>query len=1159
MNYRLGQGGTAEVWAATNGILGIQVALKVLFGGHPILQRRLLREGRAQAALDHPHILPVRDIIVVGDSVGLILPLIQGSSLDKLLSNYQPTVDEAVALFRSIVEGVGHAHEHGLIHRDLKPGNVLLEERRGRIVPRVADFGLVKSIKEPSYTKADVVMGTLNYAAPEQLRDAASVDRRADLFSLGIVFVELLTGELPFQGASLREQLLAYRAGPDVSGVPKVFQRLCRQLLSDEPDQRFSDCAALLAALKEVHPSSTRRALGPGSGVAKAIRGELVEGNIPDASRTGWFSDFFTNKDLDSGLPTRNNLPAELDRFIGREAVLQTLNESLQESRLVSILGTGGTGKTRLALQYARRHLSDYPGGVFFCDLSEAKTFEEILFSVSQALDAPLGQGDPLKQLGHAIVGHGRCLLIFDNFEQIVAHASETVGAWLTWAEAARFIVTSRVLLELDGEYPLRLSPLDEDEAVALFVERVAKKKRGFILHEGNRDAIHQLVRLLDGLPLAIELASARVKMMMPKKMLKRMHQRFQLLSAGKRNAAQRQSTLRAAIDWSWELLEPWEQSAFAQCAVFEDGFTLEAAEAVIDLADVEGAPWAMDAVQSLVDKSLLRLTGENHVGEMRFGMLMSIHEYARDMLDAMGAEAVASVRWRHATFYAQFGEGGALEALSEFDGVSQWWALWQEVDNLRVAHRFALYEGEVETAISLVLAFYAIAERQQPSIAIAPLNDTLNLDGIETAPRRVTVRRRLGQVLLQQGQTAAAQAHFTQALDIARAVGERRFEGQVLRHLGIVHQNQGRVASAQAHFTQTLDIARAVGDRRFEGITLNSLGCLYADQGQVALAQAHLTQALSIHREVGDRRFEGITLSSLGRLYANQGQVEAAQAHFTHALDITREVGDRRFEGRVLGHLGVLHWFQGQLEQAQAHFIQALDITHEIGNRHFEGVTLTNLGNLYYSQGQMGQAQAYYTQALSIHREIGNRYSEGMGMTNLGNILYSQGQLEQAKAHFIQALSIHREVGNRRSEGKVVANLGLVYQSQGRTAEAQAHYNSALSIAREIRARDVEGYLLGGLGLLAVLSGETEAGLRQLKQGEAILRELNVPQPLARLLCDAAYAQHIANNPDAAGAALNEARKIADDFQVNADSELARRIAEIQAIIDKDHASSNA
>ncbi|MEL6348324.1 MAG: serine/threonine-protein kinase, partial [Myxococcota bacterium] len=289
LNYRLGQGGMAEVWAATNSILGVQVALKVLFGGNPILQQRLIREGRAQAALDHENILPVRDVIDVGGSLGLILPLIQGPSLDKLLQHYRPSTDETVALFRAIVEGVGHAHQHGLIHRDLKPGNILLEERWGRVVPRVADFGLVKG-SGPSFsenegvTRTNSMMGTLHYAAPEQLLDASTVDHRADLFSLGVILVEMLTGRRPFQASSLRELLAAYKTGPDLSGVPEAFQELCLSLLADDANHRLSDSAILTKQLGIVHRLPPRQVLGLVSGVAKAMREISIVHNAPNPS-----------------------------------------------------------------------------------------------------------------------------------------------------------------------------------------------------------------------------------------------------------------------------------------------------------------------------------------------------------------------------------------------------------------------------------------------------------------------------------------------------------------------------------------------------------------------------------------------------------------------------------------------------------------------------------------------------------------------------------------------------------------------------------------------------------------------------------------------------------------------------------------------------------
>ncbi|MEL6349805.1 MAG: protein kinase, partial [Myxococcota bacterium] len=606
LDYSLGAGGMAAVWAATHRILGVQVAVKVLFSGNPVLQDRLLREGRAQAAMVHPNILPVRDVIDVAGHLGLVLPLVRGPSLDKLLQAYRPTLAEAVGVFREIVEGVRYAHERGLIHRDLKPGNVLLEEQRSQIVPLVADFGLVKGTAEPGMTQTHAVMGTLRYAAPEQLLDASSVDLRADLFSLGVLFVELLTGTPPFQGSSLQALLDAYQQAPELRGVPAPFAPLCRHLLAHAADQRPSDCGEVLERLNAVHPQPAVAVLGLASGLARAMRARPVaDAVVPDtnASQTRDLSGTFSESLFEAfgtaeTAPPKNNLPAALDTFIGRETELAQLTEQLANSRLITVTGAGGIGKTRFVLQFSHQNRSSFPGGVFFCDLSEARDLEGIVFVVSQAMDIPLGRGDHLKQLGHAIAAHGRCLLVLDNFEQIAAFAPGTVERWLKEAPEARFVVTSRVLLEVSGEQTCRLQPLTEDAAVWMFVHRAQNKKRTFRLTDGNRDAVLQLVRQLDCLPLAIELACARIGIMTPEVMVKRMSRRFQLLASGKRNTAHRQATLRAAIDWSWALLEDWEKDAFAQCSVFEGGFTLEAAEAIIALDD--DAPWPMDAIQSL-------------------------------------------------------------------------------------------------------------------------------------------------------------------------------------------------------------------------------------------------------------------------------------------------------------------------------------------------------------------------------------------------------------------------------------------------------------------------------------------------------------------------------------------------------------------------------
>src|SRR6202165_5339570 len=230
---------------------------------------------------------------------------------------------------------------------------------------------------------------------------------------------------------------------------------------------------------------------------------------------------------------TGHSLPAERDAFVGRRESLAELTRALDgEARVVSVLVLGGTGKTRLVARFGWSSLRDFPGGVWFCDLSEARSLDGILYAVAQGLDVPLGKDDPVTQIGRAIAGRGRCLVILDNFEQVARHAEETLGRWLNRASAARFLVTTREVLGLPGEEILALAPLAPSDAAALFMRRAEAAKPGFQPSSEDQSAIAPLVKLLEGLPLAIELAAARVRVMPPKTLLLRMNERFKLLSS---------------------------------------------------------------------------------------------------------------------------------------------------------------------------------------------------------------------------------------------------------------------------------------------------------------------------------------------------------------------------------------------------------------------------------------------------------------------------------------------------------------------------------------------------------------------------------------------------------------------------------------------------
>jgi predicted ATPase/class 3 adenylate cyclase len=574
----------------------------------------------------------------------------------------------------------------------------------------------------------------------------------------------------------------------------------------------------------------------------------------------------------------RHNLAPERDAFIGRSAELQSLALQLQSgSRLVSLLGSAGTGKTRLARRYALAWLGEWPGGVYFCDLSEAHSLDGICFTVALALGVPLGKDEPAMQLGHAIAGRGRCLIILDNFEQVQQHATATVGRWLDRAGEATFVVTSRERLHLEGEDVLTVEPLQLDsEAIDLFAVRARAQRPGFELDERNQHAVAEIVRLLDGLPLAIELGAARVGVMSPAQIVERLKDRFVLLAKAKGSVA-RQATLRAAIDWSWALLTPWEQTALAQCSVFEGGFTLEAAEAVLDLCAWPKAPPAMDAIQCLVDKSLLRVwvpkkgPGRLNIDEPHFGMYLSVHEYAAEKLQVAGAEEARRAQERHGRAFARRGTDDAIAALSTHNGVQLRQALVLELENLIVACRRAVQRDDPDVAASTYRALWEVLHLQ------GPFGTCLDL----------------GPQVLELGSI-----HLRSRVDTALTLADALLRA-------------GRIDTSRALLEQTLVHARELEDLRREASTLGQLGMVDREQGTMDRAKTNLHAALAIHQEVGNSLGHGTVLLALGYLLEQRGSATESRSCHESALAIFTAMGHRHGIGNVRAGLGILNRHQ--------------------------------------------------------------------------------------------------------------------------------------------------------------------------------------------------------------------------------------------------------
>ena len=694
----------------------------------------------------------------------------------------------------------------------------------------------------------------------------------------------------------------------------------------------------------------------------------------------------------------RHSVPAERDSFVGRQEPLQVLAKKFDDgARLVSVLGMGGTGKTRLVTRFAWTVLGDYPGGVWFCDLSQARTVDGIHFAVAQGLDVSLGKTDPVVQLAHAIAGRGRCLVILDNFEQVARFAEETLGRWLDRAPLAQFIATTREVLGIVGEETLALAPLAIPDAAALFLRRAASARQGYSPSADDCIAIDQLVRVLDGLPLAIELAAARIRVLSVPMLLSRMSERFAVLrSLGGR--LDRQSTLQAAFDWSWELLPDLERVVLAKLSVFEGSFSLETAAAVLTLPNDDSHPQVNHAqidyvVQCLADKSLLRPLSSG-----RFDLLESLREYVAEQLRSAGRFrdsgplTLAATQRLHWRYFAQLGEAGATADRCV------------EASNLVAACRRAITAGDALSAVGCLMGAWAALRLTGPFRVCADLGTTVaGLSGL--------------------GGAALAKVHWV---------------------IGSALDACGEVATSRAHLFQGLAALSTDQDSQIRCRLLLTLGTRQTTDEEHGDAAVSLEEARKLASTIGDIALEAYVLNALGRLDDHQSFAESACGLYEAALDLARRAADQRLEGGVLGNLAGLDHDAGRLQKSHTRYRRALELAVWVGDRRWEGNARCNLGLLLLDLGKSLEAFEQFDLALRISRETGSIRLEYFVLCNSGIALQDQGQLNEALEQFELAVAVAGNSGDHRSVALFKGYLAVCYASGGRIPIARECLRSA-------------------------------------------------------------------------------------------------------------------
>jgi predicted ATPase/class 3 adenylate cyclase/Tfp pilus assembly protein PilF len=689
-------------------------------------------------------------------------------------------------------------------------------------------------------------------------------------------------------------------------------------------------------------------------------------------------------KSLDS-LP--NNLPSQLTTFIGREREMGDVEALLKTTRLLTLTGPGGCGKTRLSLQVAAHVLDDYPDGVWLVELASLADPALVVQEITSALGVREEPGRPLFTTLTDYLKSRSLLLVLDNCEHLATACAQTAAALLRACPNLRILASSRERLDVPGETlwrvpslslpdPRRLprqrgqlvASLSRYEAVRLFVDRSTSILPSFAVTEQNALAVAQVCRRLDGIPLAIELAAARVKVLSVEQITARLDDRFKLLTGGSRTLLPRQQTLRALIDWSYDLLSEAERLLMRRLTVFAGGWTLEAAEAVCAGEGMEEYE-VLDLLSQLVDKSLVLV--DDHEREPRYQLLETIREYGREHLCGSGEETV--LRERHRDWYLQLAEGSELE-LPGPGQAERLNRLETEHDNLRTALGWCVERGDTEAGLRLGAAlgpFWSV--RGYLTEGRNRLAELLALPGAEARTAvRLKALHRAGLLAHRQGEVEAARSLFKESLEIARELGDSAGIAAAVSSLGRLALTQGVYAEAQILFEESLALSRESGDKRGIAAALNELGRLAQSQGDDVSARSLFQQSLTIRRELGDQWGIAVLLNNLGWVSQNHDALEAARSFYEESLAIWRDLGDNRNLAISLLNLALVAQQQNDHEQAALRYEESLVLFRELGDRFGIAACLKELGGLAIAQTRPERAARLYGAAHVLREMIG-------------------------------------------------------------------------------------------------------------------------------------------------------------------------------------------
>lgn len=1054
---QIGVGGMGTVYKGLDKQTNTPIAIKQLkpevLRADPHQLDRFVREGELLRQLNHPNIVKMLDSIDHEDAHYLVMEYVTGGSLHDVLHK-TPQLSPQRVLYTAldVADALTRAHRLNVLHRDIKPANVLLDADG---TPRLTDFGMARvQSANVNITEEGTIVGTLAYLSPEAL-SGGDVDERSDIWAFGVMLYEMLAGERPFMQANPGQLIHAILTMPlpDLEqirpDVPVALVDLIHRMLKRDVQARIPSVRLIGAELESI------------------IRGGTTSIQyIPSADDTDRFdTDNFTPiAPSTSRITPQHNLPTQPTAFIGREYELEAVEKLInsESAHLITLMGVGGIGKTRLALNVAERfvrpthatsmHNLLFSDGVFFVPLAPAENEEALIKAIADNLKMTFAGSDPARVQLLNYVAEKRMLIILDNFEHLVAHAN-LLADMLKSAPNIKLLVTSRESLRLRGEQLYEVPPLgmasakdsldDMEGACAsqLFIQSAKRVMPDFMFDETSAPHVVRICTLVGGLPLGIELSAAWLEMLPLEEIGDEIEKSLDFLETDLRDVPERQRSLRAVFDYSWNLLTDDEKEVFTKLAMFKGGFEREAAQ------KIAGA--SLRILTSLVNKSLVQRYPNG-----RYGLNKVLSQYAVELLKKRSD--VKEVKKAHAMYFGELLEKTTplFNTRKEKTAVEMMDTEWE---NIRFAIQCAIDMGACDEVgkVSYTLLMYYI-------------NRSLFKEGSETFNKLATM------------------------IKDNRGEDElywriRVYQAWLISRMGDYADSWEYAYPAEAYFKQhnhLVDMSEA----------LNLLSYIAMMQGDYAQSVTYAEEAITYASQ--SRQENMAWYMSRGNL----GYAEFLRGNQQQALTIYEDIVKRLHEaddyspngmGYMLNNLGEILRALGRFDEANQLFQESYDIFEANNIKRGMAFTLNNIGGIKIGKEDNAAAQPYYRRAYELHKEIGDQNGVAHSLSALGNNELYLGNIKEAKTYYEKSLTIRRKMGEKRGIADSLTDLGRAYAAMNDYQTALNHFQESEKIYRDIQELD-------GLSSALVNIASTQAMLRNF---DVAYQKLNEAQELGARL----------------------------------------------------------